>query len=62
LGDLLAVERDESALVWQALAARLPADHRADCSPLAILQCRNVTAPAVNRSGTSMGHSFELRR
>jgi hypothetical protein len=45
LGDLLAVERDEAALVWQAQAQNLPVEHRGDISPLAILQVRLVTAP-----------------
>lgn len=59
LGDLLAVERDEAALVWRAMDERLPVTHRADCSPLAILQCELVTAPAVNRSpGTTPGHAW----
>jgi hypothetical protein len=39
MGDLLAVERDESWFVWRAMDERLPVDHRADCSPLAILGC-----------------------
>jgi hypothetical protein len=56
---LLACERDESALVWQVQAQNLPVEHRADCAPQAILQCRLVTAPPVNASpGTSPGHSF----
>ena len=37
MGDLLAVERDESALVWRAQAERMPVEHRADISPLAFL-------------------------
>jgi hypothetical protein len=56
MDDLLAVERDESALVWRALSENLPVQHRADCSALAILQCRFITAPAVNRRGTSPEH------
>jgi hypothetical protein len=31
LGDLLAVERDEAALVWQAQAQGLPVELRTDC-------------------------------
>jgi hypothetical protein len=38
MGDLLAVERDEAALVWQA--QNLPVEHRADISPLALLGLR----------------------
>jgi hypothetical protein len=45
MGDLLAVERDEAALVWQAQAQNLPVGHYNDCSSLAILQWRLVTAP-----------------
>ena len=40
MGDLLAIERDESALVWQAQAQGLPAERRADCGAQAILGCR----------------------
>jgi hypothetical protein len=40
MGDLLAVERDEAALVWQAQAQNLPVEHRADISPLALLGLR----------------------
>jgi hypothetical protein len=62
-GDLLAVERNEAALVWQAQSQNLPTEHRNDCSPLAILQCRLITVPAVNPSpGTSPGHSVNMRR
>jgi hypothetical protein len=56
-GDLLATERNESALVWQAMAEEPPVEHRNDCSPQAILQCRLVTAPrAVVSSATSTQH------
>jgi hypothetical protein len=48
--DLLAVERDESALVWLAMAQGLPMFHRRDCASQAILQCRLVTAPRVEPS------------
>jgi hypothetical protein len=37
---LLAVERDEAALVWRAMDERLPVEHRADCAPQSILQVR----------------------
>ena len=37
LGDLLAVERDEAALVWTAQSQGMPVEHRADISPLALL-------------------------
>jgi hypothetical protein len=59
MGDLLAVEYDEAALVWQAQAEKLPCEHRADCAPQAILQVRLVTAAAVNVSpGTSPEHAI----
>jgi hypothetical protein len=48
-GDLLAVERDESALTWLAMAERLPIEFRSDISPIALLGLRLVQAP-VNRS------------
>ncbi len=48
--DLLFAEYEEAALTWTALEQGLPAQHRADCSPLAILQCRLVTAPRANGS------------
>jgi hypothetical protein len=61
MGDLLSVERDEAALVWQAKAQGLPVEHRADCSPLAILQCRLVTAPPVNApTGSSPEHAWSI--
>ena len=43
MGDLLEIERQEAELVWAAMGDRLPVEHRADCSPLAILQCKLVT-------------------
>ena len=61
MGDLLAVERDESFFVWQARAQGLPCEHRSDISPLAILQCRLVTTPrAVPSFGSSPEHAFGL--
>ena len=61
LGDLLTCERDESWLVWTALAQSLPVFHRNDCSPLAILQCRLITAAAVNASpGSSSPHAYDV--
>jgi hypothetical protein len=55
-GDLLAVERDEAALMWRAQAENLPVEHRADISPLALLSLRVVTA---RRAGVSPGSSTE---
>ena len=60
LGDLLAVERDEAALVWRAMSERLPVDHRADCAPQAILQCMVVTAPRLDVSGSSREHAIDV--
>jgi hypothetical protein len=57
MGDLMSVERDESALVWQAQAQNLPVEHRSDCAPAAILQVQLMTtAPRTNGSGTSPEH------
>jgi len=61
MGDLLSVERDECALVWQAQAQRLPVEHRSDVNSLALLGLSLIAAPAVS-SGTSPGYSFHLRR
>ena len=60
-GDLLAVERDECALVFRAQSENLPVEHRADISPLALLGVVLVTAPAVP-PGTSPGTSYQARR
>ena len=63
MGDLLAVERDESALVWQAQSERMPVEHRADISPLALLGLRLITAPrAVPSPGSSPEHAFDIVR
>jgi hypothetical protein len=60
-GDLLAVERDEAALVWRAMDERLPVEHRADINPVALLSVRLVTAPAINPlPGTSPEHAFNI--
>ena len=42
MGDLLACECDEAALVWLAQSQGLPIEFRHDCSPLAILQVRMI--------------------
>jgi hypothetical protein len=61
MGDLLAVERDESALLWEAQKQGLACEHRADCSPLAILQCRLITTPhAVPSLGSSLEHAIDF--
>jgi hypothetical protein len=57
MGDMIAVERDECALVWAAQAQGLPVEYRADCAPQAILGCELITAPRGNLSpGTSPEH------
>ena len=61
MGDLLAVERDEAALVWQAQSERMPVEHRADISPLALLGLRLITAPrAVPSPGSSPEHAYDI--
>jgi len=61
MADLLAVERDECALVWQAQAQGLPVEHRADISPLALLGVVLVTVPRANGSQpSSWMHAFDL--
>lgn len=61
MADLLAVERDEAALVWRAMGERLPMEHRADCAPQAILQCRLETAPRSSpSSGSSPMHAWDI--
>jgi hypothetical protein len=62
MADLLSVERDESWFVWEAQAQNLPVEHRADISPLAILQVRLVTTPRADAAETSPGHSWPMRR
>jgi hypothetical protein len=37
MGDLLAVERDEAALVWRGMDERLTVEHIADINPAALL-------------------------
>ncbi|MET4030125.1 MULTISPECIES: hypothetical protein [unclassified Bradyrhizobium] len=63
MGDLLAVERHEAALVWRAQAQGLPVEHRSDINPLALLGVRLVT---VSRSDalpeTTPGFSWDVRR
>ena len=54
MGDLLDIERQEAALVWRAMDEKLPAEHRHDCSPQAVLQVRLVTVPrAIDGPSTS---------
>jgi hypothetical protein len=63
MGDLLAVERDESFFAWRAQSEGLPCEHRADISPLALLGLRLVTAPRANETpGTTPGYSWPMQR
>ncbi|HEU4806404.1 MAG TPA: hypothetical protein VFS91_11480 [Nitrobacter sp.] len=62
-GDLLEIERQVAELTWLAQSQGLPVEHRADCSPLAILQLQLVTAPRADAlPGTTPGLSWDLRR
>jgi hypothetical protein len=60
LGDLLAVERIEAAMVFAAWAQGLPCEHRADCSALAILGCALITAPRATNGHTSVEHAIDF--
>jgi hypothetical protein len=60
--DLLAVEFDEAALVFAAWEHGLACEHRSDCSPLAILRVRLVTAPRAEAPGSTPGLSWPMRR
>lgn len=60
MGDLLAVERDEAALVWSAQSQSLPVEHRSDCDPRAILQIRLITAPGATSGPSSWMHAFDI--
>ncbi|MEY9131930.1 hypothetical protein ACVMII_000798 [Bradyrhizobium diazoefficiens] len=63
MSDLLDIERQEAAFVWQAQSQGLPVEHRADISPLALLGLAIVTAPRADHlPGTSAGHSWDLWR
>jgi hypothetical protein len=62
MSDLLSAERDEAALTWSAMEQGLPVEHRSDCSPLAILQVRLITAPRGETPGTTPGLSWPMRR
>ena len=63
MGDLLAVEREESALVWLAQQNLLPCEHRADCAPQCILGVQLLVTPRADASpGSRAGLSWPLRR
>ena len=60
---LLPIERQEASLVWKAQAQNMPAEHRTDCHPLAILGGQLVTIPAGAPSrGTSPEHAYDIVR
>jgi hypothetical protein len=58
MGDILEQDRTEAALVWQAQAQGLPIEHRADCSPIALLGVVLVTAAPADRPGASSQWSW----
>jgi len=61
MGDLLAVEYDESALVWRAMDKKLPVEHRSDCAAQCILQVQLLTAPRASpSSGSSPMHAWDV--
>ena len=60
MGDLLAVERDEATLTWQAMDQRLPVEHRSDINPVALLAVQIVTAPRVAANGSSRDHAIDI--
>lgn len=63
MGDLLAVEREESFFVWKAQSQNLPCEHRADISPLALLGLKLVTTPRADAAPeTTAGYSWPMRR
>ncbi|WP_128935782.1 hypothetical protein [Bradyrhizobium zhanjiangense] len=63
MGDLLAVDPDESELIWQAQSQGLPVEHRAEVSPQALLGVRLVTTPRNSEApGTSPGLSWPWKR
>jgi hypothetical protein len=60
MSDLLAVERDEAALVWQAQAQNLPCEHRAEILPPALLGLQLITAPRAAPPPTSPEHGYNI--
>lgn len=63
LSDLIDIERQESFFVFAAQGQGLPCEHRADCSPLALLGLRLVTVPRADAAPeTTAGYSWPIRR
>jgi hypothetical protein len=63
MGDLLDIERQEAALVWQAQSQKLPCEHRQDISVLALLSISLVTTPRADAlPETTPGYSWPMRR
>jgi hypothetical protein len=60
--DILEQERLEAAAVWLAQSQGLLVEHRPDCSALAILGCRLITAPRASNGHTSPEHGFNVMR
>jgi hypothetical protein len=63
LRDVLAVERDEATLVFQAQSQGLPVEHRADIDPVALLGVALVPAQRSDLPPrTTMGLAWDLVR
>ena len=62
LADMLATEREESALVWRAMDEKLPVEFRADINPVAILQVQLITTATPNghQEPTSPMHAWDF--
>ena len=60
MGDLLAVERDESALVWSAMAQSLPVEHRADISAQALLGVALRTVPRATKGPSTSPLAYDI--
>lgn len=57
--ELLRVERDLSSLIWRGQREGLNIEH-GDVSPIAILSCEIITAPARAADGTSVEHGWDI--
>jgi hypothetical protein len=61
MGDILEQDRLEAALVWRAQDERLPIEHRADISPIALLGLRLVTVTNGHETGpSSWQHAYNI--